>query len=222
MSAIVDAKAEETPKVEPPPAAAAFSAAAAVTEEAPKAAAEENDAGVVEEEATAVFQPLVSLEEVETVSGEEGEDTVLSLRGKLYRYTETLLDKGTGKKQWIERGVGDIKLLTNRDTEQQRFLMRQEKTLKLIVNTLIDPRIRMTKMDSNDKTWVWTCYDFSDAEIVEEVFAFKCTSVEDAATFKEAFDKSQSEMKALLEGKDKAADPEADKAAEALEKLSAS
>lgn len=63
--------------------------------------------------------------------------------------------------------------------------MRQEKTLKLIVNCLIDPRIRMTKMDSNDKTWVWTCYDFSEAEIVEEVFAFKCTSIEDAATFKE-------------------------------------
>jgi hypothetical protein len=63
--------------------------------------------------------------------------------------------------------------------------MRQEKTLKLIVNCLIDPRIRMTKMDSNDKTWVWTCYDFSEAEIVEEVFAFKCTSIEDATTFKE-------------------------------------
>jgi len=63
--------------------------------------------------------------------------------------------------------------------------MRQEKTLKLIVNCMIDPRIRMTKMDSNDKTWVWTCYDFSEANIVEEVFAFKCTSVEDAAAFKE-------------------------------------
>lgn len=63
--------------------------------------------------------------------------------------------------------------------------MRQEKTLKLIVNTLIDPRIRMAKMDSNDKTWVWTCYDFSDAEIVEEVFAFKCLSIEDASSFQE-------------------------------------
>lgn len=53
----------------------------------------------------------MSLEEVETVSGEEAEDVVMSLRGKLYRFTETLLDKGTGKKQWIERGVGEIKLL---------------------------------------------------------------------------------------------------------------
>ena len=66
--------------------------------------------------------------------------------------------------------------------------MRQDKTLKLIVNTLIDPRIRMTKMDSNDKTWVWTCYDFSEGKIVEEFFAFKCTSIEDATSFKEVSD----------------------------------
>ena len=63
--------------------------------------------------------------------------------------------------------------------------MRQEKTLKLVVNTLIDPRIKMTNMETNDKTWVWTCYDFSEGTIVEEVFAFKCSSVEDAAAFKE-------------------------------------
>lgn len=63
--------------------------------------------------------------------------------------------------------------------------MRQEKTLKLIINSGIDPRIRMKNMDTNDKTWVWTCYDFSDAVVVEEIFAFKCSSIEDAAKFKE-------------------------------------
>ena len=73
----------------------------------------------------------------------------------------------------------------NTESQQQRFLMRQEKTLKIIVNTLIDPRVKMTQMASNDKTWVWSCYDFSDGEIVEEVFAFKCTSIEDAKAFKE-------------------------------------
>jgi len=98
--------------------------------------------------------------------------------------------------------------------------MRQEKTLKIIVNTLIDPRVKMTQMASNDKTWVWSCYDFSDGEIVEEVFAFKCTSIEDAKAFKEAFDKAQGEMAKLLEGADGAPNPEADAAAEALGSLS--
>ena len=85
----------------------------------------------------------------------------------------------------LETIVDDWFVARNRETSQQRFLMRQDKTMKLIVNCLIDPRIKMTKMESNDKTWVWTCYDFSDGDIVEEVFAFKCPSVEDATAFKE-------------------------------------
>lgn len=32
-------------------------------------------------------------------------------RGKLYEFGETLLDKGTGNKQWKEKGIGDFKLL---------------------------------------------------------------------------------------------------------------
>jgi hypothetical protein len=41
-----------------------------------------------EEEATAVFKPLVDLAEIDVVSGEEHEETLFKLRGKLYRYTE--------------------------------------------------------------------------------------------------------------------------------------
>jgi Ran-binding protein 1 len=172
-----------------------------------------------EEEATAVFKPLVDLAEVDVVSGEEHEETIFKLRGKLYRYTETLLDKGSGKKQWIERGVGEIKLLKNRENQQQRFLMRQEKTLKLIVNAMIDPRIKMTKMDSNDKTWVWSCFDFSEAQIVEEVFAFKCANVEDAASFKESFDKACAEMIKVFAGADAAPDSSVDAVSASLSAL---
>jgi hypothetical protein len=32
-------------------------------------------------------------------------------RGKLYVYGETMLDKGTGNKQWNEKGKGDVKIL---------------------------------------------------------------------------------------------------------------
>lgn len=32
-------------------------------------------------------------------------------RAKLYVYGESLLDKGTGNKQWNERGKGDVKIL---------------------------------------------------------------------------------------------------------------
>lgn len=218
MSALAEADkiSGELEKSSEPAPAPDSAAAEGASEEAGNGAGE----GVAEEESsTAVFKPLVTLDEVEVATGEEEEDSLFQLRGKLYRYTETLLDKGSGKKQWIERGVGEIKLLKNRESQQQRFLMRQEKTLKIIVNTLIDPRIRMTKMDSNEKTWVWSCYDFSEGEIVEEVFAFKCPNVEDAATFKSTFDKSQKEMEALLAGADAPPDAEADSAADALKSL---
>lgn len=32
-------------------------------------------------------------------------------RSKLYVFGEAMLDKGTGKKTWLERGIGEVKLL---------------------------------------------------------------------------------------------------------------
>lgn len=35
----------------------------------------------------------------------------VSRRSKLYVFGEAMLDKGSGKKQWLERGIGEVKLL---------------------------------------------------------------------------------------------------------------
>ncbi len=35
----------------------------------------------------------------------------LDRRSKLYVFGEAMLDKGTGKKTWLERGIGEVKLL---------------------------------------------------------------------------------------------------------------
>lgn len=218
MAELASADAPPADETNPP----AVTAAAAATEPlAGESATDAKEGGPEEGESTAVFKPLVNLAEIDVVSGEENEDILMCMRGKLFRYTETMLDKGSGKKQWIERGVGEIKLLKNKESQEQRFLMRQEKTMKLIVNCPIDPRIRMTKNDSSDKAWVWTCYDFSDGvELVEEIFCFRAPSVEDAAKFKEQFDAAQEEMKKLLDGADAAPDAAADDAADALSALS--
>lgn len=32
-------------------------------------------------------------------------------RSKLYVFGEAMLDKGSGKKTWLERGIGEVKLL---------------------------------------------------------------------------------------------------------------
>ena len=48
------------------------------------------------------FEPLVSLPEVETRTGEEDEDIVMDARAKLFRFAD---------KAWKERGLGCIKIL---------------------------------------------------------------------------------------------------------------
>lgn len=113
-------------------------------------------------------------------------------RGKLFVFGETLLDKGTGNKTWKERGVGEVKLLRyiskvlrfnllkvlknvfyfairHKENSRIRILMRQEKTMKVIVNHFLDPRIGLSIHTGSDKSWIWVAYDFSDNELVETV-----------------------------------------------------
>ena len=47
--------------------------------------------------------------------------------------------------------------------------MRQEKTMKVIANHFLDPRIVLTPNVGTDKSWVWGAFDFSDNELVEQV-----------------------------------------------------
>jgi hypothetical protein len=84
------------------------------------------------QESTAEFTPVVQLDEVEVKTHEEDEDVDFKIRAKLFRFSETLLNKGSGKKEWIERGVGEVKLLKHRENSMVRVLMRQEKTMKII------------------------------------------------------------------------------------------
>ena len=94
--------------------------------------------GGPEGESTAEFTPVVQLDEVEVKTHEEDEEVTFKMRSKLFRFTETLLNKGSGKKEWIERGVGEVKLLKHRESSMIRALMRQEKTMKIIMNMMTD------------------------------------------------------------------------------------
>lgn len=90
-------------------------------------------------------------------------------RSKLFIFGETLLDKGTGNKTWRERGIGDVKFLKHRENSRIRILMRQEKTLKLIINHFLDPRIIISPNAGNDRSWVWVAFDFSEGTLEETV-----------------------------------------------------
>ena len=131
-----------------------------------------------EAESTAEFTPVVQLEEVEVKTHEEEEEVTFKMRSKLFRFTETLLNKGSGKKEWIERGVGEMKLLKHRESSMIRVLMRQEKTMKIIANHVVDPRIELEPNVGSDRSWVWSCFDFAEGDLVEEIFALRFGNAE--------------------------------------------
>lgn len=169
-----------------------------------------------EEESTAEFAPVVELEEVDVVSGEEEEEIVHSQRGKLFVYGETLLDVGSGNKSWKERGIGDIRILKHREHQRMRVLMRQEKTMKVIVNHALDPRITLEPNSGSDRSWVWSAFDFASGELVETVFAIRFADSDIAISFKKVFEENQKEMEKILAGEDGAPSAEADEVAEAI------
>jgi Ran-binding protein 1 len=163
------------------------------------------------------------LEEVDVKSGEEDEEVVFGVRAKLFLYGETLLDVGSGKKTWKERGIGEARILRHKEHQRLRLLMRQEKTMKVIANHAVDPRIKLEPNVGSDRSWVWSAFDFAEGELNETVFALRFADSDIAQDFKKNFQECQEEMEKLLAGEDKpGADggAAADEAAEALAGLS--
>ncbi|CAM9407531.1 unnamed protein product [Discosporangium mesarthrocarpum] len=157
----------------------------------------EEPAVVHEEESTAHFEPVVQLEEVEVKTHEEDEEILWKMRAKLFIYGETLLNKGTGIKEWVERGIGEVKFLEHKESGFIRTLMRQEKTMKVICNHVVDPRIVLKPNAGSDRSWVWNAYDFAEGSLEEVTFAIRFGKTESATEFKEHFIKAQEKMKAF-------------------------
>merc|ERR1712232_626453 len=153
-------------------------------------------------------------------SGEEDEDVLHSMRSKLLIFGETLLDKGTGNKTWRERGIGEMKLLKHKEHSTIRLLMRQEKTVKVICNHALDPRITLEPNVSSDRSWVWSAFDFAGGELEETTFAIRFVDADTANDFKAKFQGFQKDMEKILEGADKPdTDGGADEAAKAIENV---
>lgn len=75
-------------------------------------------------------------------TGEEAEDEIFKCRAKLYNYAK--VSETSDKKEWKERGVGDLKLLASRGELEDsgaplkgRFVMRADKSHRLLLNTPI-------------------------------------------------------------------------------------
>lgn len=65
------------------------------------------------------FEPIIPLPDiVEVRTGEEDEEIIFSHRAKLFRFESST-------KEWKEKGVGDIKILHQREKNTYRILLRR-------------------------------------------------------------------------------------------------
>ncbi|CAH1780686.1 unnamed protein product [Owenia fusiformis] len=149
-------------------------------------------------EPNADFKPIVPLPAlVEVKTGEEEEEVLFSERAKLFRYD-------TEKKEWKERGLGNMKILKHKDTKKPRILMRREQVLKICANHAISTEMKMEPQNQSDKAWCWHANDFADGEYVAEFLAIKFKTPELAKNFKDVFDECQKRLGEISQDSSKA------------------
>jgi hypothetical protein len=110
---------------------------------------------------------------------------------KLYRY-----DNDAG--EWKERGVGQGRILLHKENKKIRFLMRQDKTLKIRGNHIIMPGTKVQEHGGSDKAMVWSCVDFADESQRMELFCIRFASAERAQQFQAAYHDAASKMEELI------------------------
>ena len=136
-----------------------------------------------------------NLAKVEIKTGEEDEDLIFKSRGKLYRFRDG---------EWKERGTGDLKLLRHKKDKKIRFILRQDKTLKIVANFIISekPLCELKPHQGSEKMFMFMAYDCSEEPVMEK-FVIKLGNADKAKVFKKNFEDAQTFNKMVKEGKEK-------------------
>lgn len=150
-----------------------------------------NVSGAAEEDdyvPTAHFEPVISLPEVAVTTGEENEAILFEHRAKLLRFVKE-------SKEWKDRGIGNMKVLVNKDDPNKvRLLMRREQVLKLCCNQLIKQDTKFEKLPKTDTALSWYGQDFSDNELQVELLAIRFKTADVCSRFHDAIRTAQSRM----------------------------
>lgn len=97
---------------------------------------------VEEEEVEGNFKPVAQLGEKQDVqSGEENEEVKYSARTKLM-----LLDTSNKTNPYINKGIGELRILYNPETTKSRILIRAEASQRVLLNTLLSKDITYESM----------------------------------------------------------------------------
>ncbi|GAA5895811.1 hypothetical protein JCM5296_006673 [Sporobolomyces johnsonii] len=147
----------------------------------------------VEDESTAVFEPVVKLDQtVEVKTHEEDEEVLFKMRAKLFRFVAE-------SSEWKERGTGDVRLLQHKQSKKVRLVMRRDKTLKVCANHYITAEMALSPNVGSDRSWVYNvAADVAEGEPTAETLAIRFANSDNANLFKTAFQQAQETNKSLL------------------------
>ncbi|KAG6903348.1 single stranded nucleic acid binding protein [Termitomyces sp. Mi166 len=136
-----------------------------------------------EEEPDVHFEPVIKLtEQVETKTLEEDEEVLFKMRAKLFRFDSE-------STEWKERGTGDVRLLSHKETKKVRLVMRRDKTLKVCANHVITSDMKLQPNIGSDRSWVWkVAADYTETPATSETLAIRLANAENANQFKAAFE----------------------------------
>lgn len=136
-----------------------------------------------EEEVIGTDFKIIDLPEVKIETGEDNEEVVFGAKSKLYRW-----DKG----EWKERGIGELKIIRNKISGVHRCFQRQEQNMKLrcMFEIVGSPGCHLEKLKTAEKSWFWTCIDFSDGAPKVEKFCARFKTPEDFEKFAQEFAKA--------------------------------
>ncbi|KAJ7591327.1 ran/spi1 binding protein [Mycena floridula] len=139
-----------------------------------------------EEETDVHFEPVIKLtEQVDTKTHEEDEDVLFKMRAKLFRFESS-------SSEWKERGTGDVRLLSDKETKKVRVVMRRDKTLKVCANHVITTDMKLQPNIGSDRSWVWkVAADYSETPPTAETLAIRFANSDNALQFKEKFEEAQ-------------------------------
>lgn len=146
---------------------------------------------VVEEfEPSVEFKPVVPLPAlVDQKTGEENEIILFEHRAKLLRFDNA-------SKEWKECGLGNMKLLANKDNDKiVRLLMRREQVMKVCCNHALTKEMNFQKMPKTENAITWCAKDFSQGELVSETFCLRFKTSQIFNDFVSAIKSAQMKMK---------------------------
>ena len=115
---------------------------------------------------------------------------------KLYRYSRELYE-------WVDRGIGKIKILKHKTTGIYRIVMRQNQTYIVRLNHQIPYIGNVLPKKNGTREYIWTAYDFANGKLVRELFAVRFGLPETANSFKSAFEQGRDANKVIYEKKKK-------------------